>query len=133
MLEQAISDALDRTYGPIETTFTVTTVPEGGAPFDIRQDWVGARLPLRKLHAVRLLHGYIGRRFYPVPEDKAVDAITGEQLAWPVWGNVEIRGYDAVDSLRDLGRVAAADFWEQYKEAMLSFQMSEGYIEGRPR
>ncbi len=128
MLEKRISDALDRAYGPIETTFTVTDVPVGGAPLDIRQEWVDVRLPLRKLHAIRLLHGYPGRRFYPVPEDRAVDAITGKKPEWPFWGNVEIRGYDAVNSLRELGRVAAADYWEVYNDCMLGFNMNEGYI-----
>ena len=128
MLERDVSNALDKMYGPVEVTFTVTQVPRGGAPREIREDWVGAALPVRKLHAARLFHGYIGRRWFPVPEDRAVDAITGEKPEWPVWGNVEIRGYDAIDSLRELGRISAADYWEPYADAMLGFQMSEGNL-----
>ena len=127
-MKPEIATALDRVYGPVVATFTVIGVPPGGAPHEIRKDWLQAQLPLRALHAQRLYLGYIGRRFHPLAEDRAVDALTGENPKWPVWGNVEIRGYDAIESLRAAGKVAAAEFWAPYEEAMLGFDMADGHF-----
>ena len=129
MLKPEIAAALDYVYGPVVATFTITDVPAGGAPLEIRQEWLETQLPVRALHVLRLNHGYVGRRFNPLAEDNAVDTLTGEKPKWPVWGNVEVRGYDAIESLRAAGRLAAVEFWKPYEEAMLGFDMADGHFE----
>jgi hypothetical protein len=84
MLSPEVSTALDAIYGPIQERFTTTGTPEGGAPLEIRAQWIGIVLPVRALHAARLYYGYIGRRMIPLAEDHALDAITGERPSWPV-------------------------------------------------
>ena len=128
MLKPEVASALDKAYGPRETLFRITSVPAGGAPAEIRQQWVDLALPVRKLYAARFMFGYIGRRFLPTPEDFSnIDAITGKLTETThIWGPVEVRGYDAVDSLENAGRAEAAQFWAPYSEALLSFSLYDG-------
>ena len=112
----------------VEAHFTITRTPEGEAPQAIREQWIDMRLPIRKLHAGRLMYGYIGRRFMPVPEDHSiVDAISGEPpKSHDAWGPVEVRGWDAVETLEQAGRRDAAGFWTPHAMGLLAFRLYEG-------
>lgn len=131
MLNRKVSKELERRYGPVEAHFTITQTPEGNAPQGIREQWVDVALPVRRIHVARFLNGYIGRRFLPVPENSTyVDAISGEPPKHYNQLPVEVRGWDAIESLREAKRDEAAEYWLPYAMAMLSFRHYEGTFDG---
>jgi hypothetical protein len=130
MLSPEISTVLEKMYGPIDDRFTITQLPEGNAPENIREQWLGVSLPVRRIHAVRFMHGYIGRRMLSVAEDSSfLDAISGKRPDSYNMFPVEIRGLDAIDSLQEAGKEEAAKFWKPYELAMLAFRHYEGIFE----
>ncbi len=92
-------------YEPIEGTFTITTMPAGFPPEEIRQEWVGVELPVRKLDRV------------------------SEDL------EVEISPADAILSLLSNGRLDGADWFIKAGIVFSAFgpswvfQANEGSVE----
>ena len=106
---------LERELGPVIGDFEITTTPEGGAPEDIRTEWIGTKLPFRT---------------YGLQERPHVlfDEITG--VYKENFDQVAIFGLDAVVALRKLERNRAADWWVESGHAFgfLVFRGSEGIL-----
>ena len=129
LMNPNMSRALEQAYGPVAAEFAVDVRPIGGAPEQIRDQWVGIELPIRSLYVARLQLGSIGRRFIQAPNDSArTDAITGEPLREHAWGPVEIVGHDAIDRLKQAERHDAAEYWDDYAEAIFAFRLFEGHF-----
>ncbi len=47
-LREKYLDPLDK-FSPITATLTIDKVPDGNSPLNIREEWVGVNLPLRRL------------------------------------------------------------------------------------
>ena len=116
-LPEQIETALTKIYGPIAGQFTVTETPSGGAPEEIKEQWVGVSLPVRTAH--------IGRA--------ALAPLTSfDSLTCRVVHNdepVSITGIDAVHALAEAGKDAAAKFWDEYQLGTLIFRAHEGTLE----
>ena len=93
---------------PIDGTFTITEVPGGFPPEEIRQEWVGVQLPVRNM-------------------DRVEDS-----------GEVEISPADAILSLLNNGRLDAADWFIKAGIAFAPFgpswvfQAAEGETQSVP-
>lgn len=108
--------------------FTPTTKPSGGAPEEIRAQWIGVSLPVLKSNIVHpeLIGDYVvGQNIFD-PTDVKVN----EPEA-----TVTVEAIDAFKALRDAGRDEAAEWWESWFETRhpmfgtrLIFQASEGDI-----
>lgn len=110
---------LDKELGPVIGDFEITTRPAGGAPDDIRDEWIGAKLPFRT-------YGLQDRQHALFDEITQTWKENFEQVA--------IFGLDAVVALRKLERDRAADWWVKsgYAFGMLVFRGSEGILNISP-
>jgi hypothetical protein len=112
-LPDEFSETIERELGPVIAHFTITSTPQGGAPEEIKEQWIGVSLPVRQ----RLLETQSVHFF---------DILTAEFKenleAVPVYG------FDAVAALRVYGRDDAADFWADngFEFANLIFRAQEG-------
>jgi nitroreductase len=111
-----------------EKWIKVIAVPPGGAPFEIRQSWVGLRLPLA--HTLAFLEGdypddsEIYRQLGILPEDVATGEPTNENA-----GGYIIKAAAAIQALLSAGETDAAAYWirnlsrayESYAQAVLVF------------
>ncbi len=110
-----IEGYLEQELGAVIGEFEITTIPEGGAPEDVRSDWFGAKLPFRT-------YGLQERPHVLYDEITNTYKENFEQIA--------IFGLDAVVALRKLDRNYAADWWVQngYAFGSLVFRGSEGNL-----
>jgi hypothetical protein len=109
--------------------FVPHTIPYGGAPEAIREQWLGVPLPVRESHVANeadTLMGYSVGMNIDNPEDVVVrhpsEAVVVEAL-------------DAFKALHLAGREEAAHWWEEWFETrsylmgeQLRFQATEGRI-----
>ena len=110
-LPAEVLEGLDEVYVPIVIDFTITQVPEGGAPEEIRREWVGLSLPVREQNALGL-----GPRYF--------DLLTGQMRDNP--SSVGISGIEAVDALYRAGKIEASNFWYPYHLGLFTFRAYEG-------
>jgi hypothetical protein len=107
--------------GDVLYWFEVTSVPEGGAPQEIRAEWVGVPLPVRRPRPVEGPDLKIGRDVQDLNRRKLIaDGVV-----------VEIA--DALSTLRLFGRETAADWWDRWSQsgpraAALVFRTWEGRL-----
>ena len=80
--------------------FRVRSLPEGGAPLEIRQQWLGLLLPIRQPRPVEGPESYIGT--------DVMDRRVLRQIA----DGVAVEPADALKVLRLCERADAADWWE---------------------
>lgn len=100
--------------------FLVTSTPVGGAPREVREDWVGVPLPVRR---PRPIEG---------PEPHVAINVRDREVTY-ISDGVAVAPHDAVRVLRLFGRDAAARWWESYLEARpatvaLAFRTFEGRL-----
>ncbi|HEV3227733.1 MAG TPA: hypothetical protein VGZ52_12890 [Acidimicrobiales bacterium] len=85
--------------------FRVSCVPYGGAPLVVREQWVGALLPVRQPRPVEGPESFLG---VDVLDRRIVNAIQD---------GVAVDPGDALKALRRLDRHEAAQWWGQLLEA----------------
>lgn len=104
---------IEEEIGRVVANFTLTQVPEGGAPDDIKAQWLGVPLPVR---------------------DKALEAASGKQIYFDLitqrmienTDSIPVQAFDAIVALRLASRVQAAQFWES-NVPLLSELVFRGY------
>ena len=111
--EEAI---IEKIFGPVVAEFKITQTPQGGAPSEIKNQWIGVTLPVRENNVVRLENGYAEYYDYISDEVKQNDA--------PVC----ILAREAIRALIKAGKDEAADFWKQYQIDTLVFRSYEGEL-----
>lgn len=107
--------------GDILYWFRVTTTPEGGAPREVRDAWIGVPLPVRHALPVEAPASFIGRD------------VADRSIVRHVADGVAVDRDDAVAALRLFGRDEAAAWWsEQFVRhpltAALGFRRHEGEL-----
>jgi len=115
-LSPEIKAALDDVYGPVRAGFTLDQAPQGGAPMEIRKQWIGVTLPVREKNLARLALG---------------SAEYFDYLTFNTAQNddpVSIAGIEAVDALVVAERFEAADFWLPYQAGLFTFRGHEGEL-----
>lgn len=86
----------------------ITSVPAGGAPEQIRKDWVGVEMPL-DLGLTELTH--LGEAWnLPGINPGTRQPTTGGENR----GGYSVATQTAIDCLRKAGKAEAADYWQQY-------------------
>lgn len=115
-LSPEIRAALDNVYGPVLAEFTLDQAPQGGAPIEIREQWIGITLPVRERNLARLAFGSI----------KYFDYLTFNTTQND--DPVSIAGIEAVDALVVAERFEAADFWLPYQAGLFTFRGHEGEL-----
>lgn len=75
----------------------ITSVPPGGAPLHIKQQWVGLELPLEE-----------------ISEPGIMRSVTGSKPNPKSYGGFPVKTEDAIQALRDQGREEAAEWWENW-------------------
>lgn len=118
--ESHFEEILVAEYGPVAATFTITSVPAGGAPESIKEDWVGVPLPVRAVH---LGESALARTTY---YDHLTDSEVDNEAP------VSIVGYDAVDALLAANKIEAATYWSGYIHALFTFRAHEGQLASIP-
>ncbi len=110
-LSAEILGPLEEVYGPIVINFALTQVPAGGAPDYIKEQWIGASLPVREANLGRLASRYF-------------DLLSGEfkENDEPV----PITGIEAIHALEEAGKYQAAEFWYPYQFGAFIFRSNEG-------
>ncbi|MEO6109568.1 MAG: hypothetical protein ABIP50_00975 [Candidatus Saccharimonadales bacterium] len=116
-LPQNIETALTEVYGPVEAAFIITQIPKGGAPEDIKEQWVGVSLPVRAAHLGQTALAPT-RNF-----DYLTQQITEND------DSVAITGIDAVHALAEAGKESAARFWDSMQLAKFVFRAHEGTLQ----
>jgi hypothetical protein len=106
-----ILNSLENVYGPVALNFVLTQTPQGGAPDDIKEAWIGVKLPVREGNLGGLAVRY-------------VDLLTGELKNND--SPVPIAGIEAVHALAEAGQEAAAEFWIPYQLGLFTFRAYEG-------
>jgi hypothetical protein len=111
---------------PILTTmivywFLVTSVPEGGAPIEIRRQWVDLALPVRRPRPVEGPQPYRGRD------------VIDRRIRRTISDGVPVELADALALLRMFGREEAAAWWDELLAAdraptALVFRAWEGRV-----
>jgi hypothetical protein len=101
---------------PIVQWFIPTQTPEGGAPEEVREQWIGVALPVRESNA-------------PVAEEKHVRGyLIGANVVRP--GDIHVNNpedmvaielEDAIKALRLAGREGASGWWEDWREIKPDF------------
>jgi len=111
-------EVLTDRYGPVEMEFTIKQTPKGGAPEDIKEQWIGVSLPLREANLAELIEG--GQTRY-------LDLLTNymKDNEQPVG----IVGLEAVHALREAERDEAANFWAPYAAGLFVFRAFEGTLQ----
>lgn len=103
----------------IQYWFVIRDIPAGGAPEDVKQQWVNIPLPCRRPHAEAPEVHFgteVGRGFGSV---RVIE------------DGVAIEADDAIKALRLFGRESAATWWETYygrNGSALVFRAYEGEI-----
>jgi hypothetical protein len=115
-LPAKIEQSLSEVYGLVGAHFTITDVPQGGAPHEIKEQWVGVTLPVRAAHLGRA--ALAPRRSFEILTQQIVENDDP----------VSVTGLEAVHGLREAGREEAADFWAQYQLALFTFRAHEGLL-----
>lgn len=115
-LSPEIKAALDDTYGPVLAEFTLNQTPQGGAPVEIREQWIGIPLPVRERNLARLALGSIECFDFLTFSTKQND------------NPVSIAGIEAVDALVVAERFEAANFWLTYQAGLFTFRVYEGEL-----
>lgn len=115
-LPEDIESFLDEVYGPVVATFTIEKTPQGGAPEEIRKDWLGIGLPVR---AENLSARALAQTIY-------FDQLRGRTIEND--DPVAVTGIDAVHALEQAGRESAAQFWAAAQLASLVFRAHEGKL-----
>jgi hypothetical protein len=116
-LPEDIEQGLVEVYGQVGATFIITQTPQGGAPEEIKEQWVGTTLPVRNRNlgqaalSPTVNFDYLRQQFIETDDP------------------VSITGIDAVQALRDAGKEEAARFWEAYQLASFVFRAHEGTLE----
>jgi hypothetical protein len=87
---------------PILFWFRLRTVPIGGAPGEIRSQWVGIPLPVRRPRPVEGPQAHVGRD------------VVDRSIVRPIADGVVVEPSDAVAALRFFGRDEAASWWQQH-------------------
>jgi hypothetical protein len=104
------------TEHPILSWFIVGTMPEGEAPIEIKEQWLGVPLPVR-MKAPRL--------------DYRVGVLSGERIT-SVKDAIPVNTDDAILALRAAGKEEAADWWEAnghtHGDPTLLFDAAEGKL-----
>lgn len=116
-LPQEIEAALTEVYGPVKAEFIITQTPKGGAPEDIKEQWVGVSLPVRAAH--------LGQT--ALAPTRNFDCLT--QQITKNDDPVAITGIDAVHALAEAGKESAARFWDSMQMAKFIFQAHEGTLQ----
>jgi hypothetical protein len=91
--------------GEVQYWFEVTAVPEGGAPAEVRADWVGVVLPVRR---PRPMEG---------PDAKVGRDVLDHTRRNVIPDGVVVEFADALELLRLFGREEAAAWWEGWSRA----------------
>src|ERR1700682_1641303 len=105
--------ALDGRRSPVLFWFRVTTVPAGGAPVEVRRQWVGVPPPVRRPRPVEGPQAHVGRDV----ADRRVVRMIGD--------GVVVEPEDGFAALRYFGRPEAAAWWEQH---LASRPMTSGLV-----
>jgi len=108
----------ERRIRPIQYWFVIRTIPEGGAPLEIKKQWVDIPLPCRQ-------------PFVEGNKEHVVYDVTDPELVKLVKDGVAVEAYDALAALMLFDRADAASWWNNYLEGMnetLVFQASEGQL-----
>jgi hypothetical protein len=105
--------------GQIVASFTIQKVPQGGAPDDVKEAWLGVSLPIR---SENIPDGKLPNR------QVAFDEITEQYNE--INSPVKIYGLDAVMALDQAGKVEAAEYWLNtgFVLATLVFRANEGEL-----
>ena len=114
-----MNDAVDRRN--ILYWFLVTSVPEGGAPEDIRSQWLNVLLPVRR---PRPIEG---------PDPRIGTNVAKRHLRTVIPDGVVVELADAIRALVASGRDGAAAWWRalyatQPKPPALVFRIHEGTL-----
>ncbi len=80
----------------------IIDIPPGFAPEEIRKQWLNVEIPLAQ---------------NPILEGKEIARIGSDNA-----GGYQVKGVDAVQSLRDAGKNEAANFWEKYSSGNFKFK-----------
>lgn len=107
--------------GEILYWFEVLAVPEGGAPREIRAQWVGVPLPVRQPRPMEGPDPRFGRDVHDIRRRTVIP------------DGVVVEFEDALRALRLFGRDAAADWWAAWarstgRSAALVFRTREGRL-----
>lgn len=105
-------------FGRVVGTFSVTDIPEGEAPFQIREEWLGVGLPVRS----RLVQEFKG------PINTYLNLISGHSTEH--FHRVPIYGADAIEALTLANKLDAAQYWAEngYSLGILVFRAAEGEL-----
>ena len=87
---------------PVLFWFRVTTVPAGGAPLEIRRQWVGVALPVRRPRPVEGPDAHLGRD------------VVDRRIARPISDGVVVEPGDGLAALRFFDHPEAATWWEEH-------------------
>ena len=102
---------------PIHYWFEITTTPLGGAPLDVRGQWIGVVLPVRRPRPAEGPEPWIGQEI-DTYEIVAVD------------DGVVVESADAIRCLELFGRSDAATWWlelvRRHPAPALGFRWNEG-------
>ena len=104
---------------PVLFWFRVAVVPSGGAPLEIRREWVGVPLPVRRGRPVEGPQPHVG------------SDVVDRRIRRAVADGVVVESDDAVTALALFGRSDAAAWWEEHLAAQpheqgLLFRRHEG-------
>lgn len=116
ILSPEIIRALDEVYGPVQAEFTLTQIPAGHAPVEIKEAWIGLPLPVREHNLGTLALGTIS--FH---DHLSRTEVTNDEP-------VPITGIEAVDTLQQSNKLEAARFWMPYAAGLFTFRTHEGEL-----
>src|SRR3954447_26266386 len=86
---------------PVIYWFRPSTTPRGGAPLEVREQWVGIPLPVRTPRPVEGPESYIG-----------IDVVD-RRVQHPIPDGVAVAPLDAIAALEYFGRSEAASWWRE--------------------
>lgn len=115
----AFRELIEEQLGAVVAHFTLTRVPEGGAPEDIKEEWLGVPLPVRS----KALEAASGTQVY-------FDRLTGDLVENP--DAIPVQAFDAIVALRTADRTHAARYWASVAPIFseLVFRGHEGDLVG---
>ena len=80
------------------TKVKITSMPPGGAPVAIREQWIGVEMPLEQGPS----------------EPGILRSVTGGKPNPKSYGGFPVKTEDAIQALREQGREEAAEWWENW-------------------
>ncbi len=116
-LSPETKQVLDDTYGPVLAQFTLSRVPQGGAPEHIKEQWIGVPLPVRQQSLAQLAFGAVEYFDYL--------SFNQRQNEDPV----SVAGIEAVHALEEAEKFEAVEFWLPYMAGLFTFRGYEGELE----